>query len=120
MLTVQEQDRQLRHASMCEARDACAAWGLLGFCLLLVHHCGLWGIEVSAAPVSVALASITMLAVLTIFFAIYVIWSPAHDRLIHPARLIQWLGLRNTVLFVSSCRSAVLRSETPPPRQHLH
>lgn len=120
MLTVQERDRQLRFASMREAWITCAAWGVLGLCLLLAQRYGIWGLEVSAAPVSVAMAWITMLAVLAIFFAIYVIWSPAHDRLIHPARLIQWLGLRNTVPLVSSFRSAVLRSDTPPPRQHLH
>lgn len=120
MLTVQEQDRQLLHASMREAALTWLVCGILWLCLLFVHQFGIWGIEASAAPLGVALAWITMLAVLAVFFAIYVIWSPSHDRLIHPVRLIQWLGLRNTVPFVSSFQSAALRSDTPPPRQHLH
>lgn len=120
MLTVQEQDRQLLDASMREAALTWLACGILWLCLLFVHHFGIWGMETSAAPLSIALAWITMLAVLAIFFAIYVIWSPAHDRLIHPPQLIQWLGLPNTVSFASSFRSAILRSDTPPPRQHLH
>ena len=120
MLTVQEQDRQLRDASMREAALTWLACGILWVCLLLVQRFGIWGLETSVAPLSGALAWITMLAVLAVFFAIYVIWSPSYDRLIHPARLIQWLGLRNTGPFVSSFQLAALRSDTPPPRQHLH
>ena len=120
MLTVQEQDRQLRDASMREAALTWLACGILWLCLLLAQRYGILGLETSAAPLSVALAWITMLAVLAVFFAIYVILSPAHDRLIHPPRWIQWLGLRNTVPFSSSFRSALLRSQTPPPRHHFH
>ena len=55
MLTVQEQDRQLRDASMLEAALTWLVCGILWLCLLLVQRFGVWGLETSAAPLSVAL-----------------------------------------------------------------
>lgn len=109
--------RQLRTIAMNVAVVACVL-GMLGQVLIVFLGGALAGAGMAAVATGVAWCS--LICVLVIFAAIFLIWVPSHDRIICLLRCKLSVGLLLKPLPIGyDFYSFDKDKDTPPPRDHI-